>query len=167
MAFTDDIAKLAFEQSAKALTAQVATVDNVRARIGVILGSGNVATAFLGKDVITRGVPTDGEPSTAFLIGAGAFVVFVLACLYGLIPRGDWGFDVSSDAVLSRGEPGSGMADMGAVYRDLAKWQEYYFDGNADRLKGLWTALGVAIVAIAVELVAFGFVVLLEGGSVS
>jgi hypothetical protein len=35
MAFADDIAKLAFEQSAKALTAQVATVDNVRARIGV------------------------------------------------------------------------------------------------------------------------------------
>jgi hypothetical protein len=71
MPFANDLAKLAYEATANALAAQVATVDNARARFGVLLGGGNVATAFLAKDAIAPGLPAGEEPHFAFLVGNG------------------------------------------------------------------------------------------------
>jgi hypothetical protein len=162
LTFTGDLAKLAFEQGTKALSAQVATVDNVRTRFGVLLGGGNVATAFLGKDAITRGLPAGGPMDPAFGLGIIAFVVFVLACMYGLVPRGGWTFDLSAETILERGQADSdGMPTIEDVHENLARWSEYYFGENTARLNKLYWAMILAIAALVVEFVAF-FVVVLQ-----
>jgi len=131
MSFQADLAKLAFEQGTKALSAQVATVDNARTRFGVLLGGGNIATAFLGKDAITRGLPAGGPMDPAFAVGIIAFVVFVLACMYRLVPRGGWVFDLSAETILARGQPdGDGMTTIEEVHENLAMWSECYFAEN-------------------------------------
>lgn len=55
-----------------------------------------------------------------------AFVVFALACLYGLLPRGGWVFELTGEAILQKSSV-DGMTSMQQVYEDLAKWQDEYF----------------------------------------
>jgi hypothetical protein len=160
MSFQSDLAKLAFEQGTKALTAQVATVDNARTRFGVLLGGGNIATAFLGKDAIARGLPVGGPIDPAFALGIVAFVVFVLACMYGMIPRGGWTFDLDVDEILNRGVlDDGGLTSIEQVQENLARWAKYYFDENTPKLDRLYSAMRLAIAALLVEFGAF-FVVL-------
>jgi hypothetical protein len=158
MTFAPDLAKLAFEQGTKALSAQVATVDNARTRFGVLLGGGNIATAFLGKDAVSRGIPSGSPIDPAFVVGIIAFVVFVGACMYGFVPRGGWTFDLSAQTILDRGQPepeGEGMTTMAEVHENLAQWSEVYLDANARLLQKLYWAMFVAVAAILVEFVAF------------
>lgn len=162
LTFKADLAKLAFEQGTKALSAQVATVDNVRNRFGVLLGGGNIATAFLGKDAITRGLPAGGPMDPAFGLGIIAFVVFVVACMYGLVPRGGWTFDLSAETILGRGQPdGDGMTTIEEVHENLARWSEYYFAENTSKLSKLYWAMLLAVAALVAEFVAF-FVVVVQ-----
>lgn len=156
MTFQADLAKLALEQGTKALSAQVATVDNARTRFGVLLSGGNIATAFLGKDAITRGLPEGGPIDPWFAVGIIAFLVFVLSCMYGLLPRDGWTFDLSAKTILDRGRPdGDGMATIEDVQEDLARWSEYYFFENAARLDKLYWAMLLAVAALLVEFAAF------------
>ena len=151
-----DLAKLALEQATKALSAQVATVDNARTRFGVLLSGGNIATAFLGKDAITRGLPEGGPMDPWFVLGIIAFLVFVLSCMYGLLPRDGWTFDLSAEAILGRGRPdGDGMTTIEEVQEDLARWSEYYFVENAATLDKLYWAMLLAVGALLVEFAAF------------
>jgi len=159
MAFPAERAKLAFEQGTKSLAAQVATVDNARTRFGVLLGGGNVATAFLGKDAIARGWPDNGVPTEALGLGFLAFVVFLGACMYGLLPRGGWTFDFSVTEIMKRGEPGSGVSPtIEALHENLALWSESFFDANATLLNRLYLAMAVATLALLVEFGAFVYV---------
>ena len=152
MTFQADLAKLAFDQGTKALTGQVATVDNARARIGVLLGGGNIATAFLGKDAIARGIPVGGPIDPAFAVGTIAFVIFVLACMYGMAPRGGWTFDLDVEEILGRGKPdGGGMTSIEQVHENLALWAKWYYNENTPKLDRLYTAMRIAMVALLVE----------------
>jgi len=156
MSFEADLAKLAFEQGTKALSGQVATVDNARARIGVLLGGGNVATAFLGKDAIARGIPVGGPIDPAFAVGTIAFVVFVLACMYGMIPRDNWTFDLDANEILDRGKADDGgMTSIEQVHANLAQWAKWYYDENTPKVDRLYMAMRIAIVALLVEFGAF------------
>ncbi len=158
MTFSTDLAKLAFEQGTRALAAQVATVDNARTRFGVLLGGGNIATAFLGKDAIGRGLPAGGEPTRAFVVGIIAFLVFVAACMYGLLPRGGWSFDFDAQTILDRGlakPDGEGMTSIDEVHRDLAVWSDTFFAENGDKLKWLYRSMFVAVAALVIEFAAF------------
>jgi hypothetical protein len=160
MTFPADLAKLAYEQASKQLTAQVATVDNARTRFGVLLGGGNVATAFLGKDAIANGIPKGANPELAFLIGIGAFAVFVVVCLYGILPRGGWNFDLDPDVVLNRALPeGGNMTSMEQVHTDLAKWLDYFYVENDEILGRLYGAMVVAAGALFVEFLALFYVI--------
>ena len=160
MTFKADLAKLAFEQGTKALSGQVATVDNARTRFGVLLGGGNIATAFLGKDAITRGLPVGGPMDPAFGLGVIAFAAFVCACMYGLVPRGGWTFDLSAETIIARGRPdGDGMTSIEEVHENLAAWSEYYFAENAANLAKLYRAMILAVAALVAEFVAFFLVV--------
>lgn len=156
MTFQVDLAKLAFEQGTKAWSAQVATVDNVRNRFGVLLGGGNIATAFLGKDAIARGLPVVGPMDAMFAVGILAFVVFVLACMYGMVPRGGWTFDFDAEEILDRGKSADGgLTTIEAVHENLALWAKYYFDENGEKLDRLYWAMRIAIAALLAEFVSF------------
>jgi hypothetical protein len=156
-----DTYRLAFDQASKSLGAQVATVDNARARIGVLMGSGNLATAFLGKDALGHAMAA-GSPNIIFWFGAGAFVAFSIACIWTLWPSENWVFDLSPKAIIER-HAREVPETIESTYRYLAEWLEYYFDANVIRLERLFTAMRVASVLIVLELAAF---LALEGGAV-
>jgi hypothetical protein len=145
--------KLAFDQASKGLTSQVATVDNARARIGLLMGGGNLATAFLGKDAIAKAF--DGEAvNLLFWFGAGAYVLFALACIWGLWPRGAWVFSLSAASIIDR-HVRTVPETIESTYRWLAEWAEHHFDANAVRLDTLFLAIRVASVLVLVELATF------------
>jgi hypothetical protein len=98
LALEDDVTKLAFEQSSRALTQQVSSIDQLRTRAGVLIAGGDLASALLGKDAIAAGIK-GGPPFGLLAIGFLLYALFALTMLKVLWPR-QWVFSLNADVIL-------------------------------------------------------------------
>jgi hypothetical protein len=114
--------RLAYELSLRALERQERTLDELRARTGILLAVSSLSASFLGARAADAG---SGWLTFAAL---GAFVASMLLMALILMPAEKFIFSLRGTALLDaeREDPG-GLTE---TYRRLAHWVERYLDDN-------------------------------------
>src|SRR5918992_1767846 len=112
--------QLAYERSARALERQERTLDELRARTGILLAASSLAASFLGARAADAG---SGWLTFAAL---GAFVASIVLMAVILMPTERFIFSLRGTALLEaeREDPGG----LTQTYRRLAHWVEAYLD---------------------------------------
>ena len=149
----DSLDRLAFQLSSRALDRQERTLDELRARTGILLAAASVAASFLGA----RAASTGSTWLTALALLA--FVASILVMAYVLVPTSSLVFSLRGTALLEaeRGDPGG----LQETYRRLAYWVEGFLDENQPLIDSRFlaykwaTALVVAQVVLWVLEIAF------------
>jgi hypothetical protein len=136
---------LLFSEAVRALSAQEASLDELRARAGTMLSAAGVISAFLGTAALTiaSGLSTRGPNPTPWnsvlLIYAGVLVAVVLmigssALFVSLLPARSWIFRVGTRDLLRDYIEAKQAATMPELQRSLA-W--YLADGEAKNAKAM------------------------------
>lgn len=154
--------ELLFSEAARSLAAQEASLTELRARAGVLLGSTGVVGAFLGTAALTApprpgvilGVP-DGILN-AGIVGAGVLMAAASILFVAVMWPRKWTFHMSSHDLLGTFIEGENPATLPVIHRSLA-----YFFGEAEtqnaiglerRYRWLASAGGLFIAQMAVWL---------------
>jgi hypothetical protein len=113
---------LAYQLSLHALERQERTLDELRARTGILLAASSLTASFLGARAAEAG---SGWLTFAAL---AAFVASIVLLALILMPSSTFIFSLRGTALLDaeRQDPG-GLTE---TYRRLAYWIEGYIDGN-------------------------------------
>lgn len=80
--------RLVYEESLRAIEDQQRSLDNLRSRAGQLLTAASVVQTFLVGLVLRA----EGAPHAATWVGAGAFVLLALVCVWIVLPRRGWTF---------------------------------------------------------------------------
>lgn len=135
------------EEARRAIESQAASLDELRARTGVLLAAAAVSASFLGAATASPGV------SLGF-IGGSALVAFSLgvgSCLKVLLPkRRGWTFVTSPKQLIKDWVDISRPESMQLF---LAKSLEDNYDENEKRLDKLFTWFGSAAGCIGTSVV--------------
>jgi len=140
---------LVVSETIRAVDGQQGNLDNLRARVGIVLSAATIATSFLG------GIALEGDRSLT-IPGYAAVVLFIVhigSGLHILWPR-DWTFQTSAQYMVANWieQRGYGEDEM---RRRLVYWSEHHLDTNARLLNRLWNWYAVAIVLLGAEIVAW------------
>ena len=125
---------------------QQANLDNLRARVGILLSAATIATSFLG------GLALDGG-RTLLLFGyvaIGLFVTHIALGLYILWPRG-WKFQTSAELMVKNWIERHDV-DEDQLRRVLAVRADRHHSRQGAHLDWLWNAYAAAIVVLAAEI---------------
>lgn len=135
-----------YEEAKRGIEVQVASLDELRSRTGLLLAAASVTASLLA--------PRAAGSSGLGTLGALALVVFALAvgaCLWVLWPKRDWVF-VTSPKILAEDwidiERDGGNE---AMLRFLAERMEDHYDGNKLKLDNLLLVFQVAAFATGAE----------------
>ena len=138
--------RLAYELSLRALERQERTLDELRARTGILLAASSLAASFLGARAADAG---SGWLTFAAL---GSFVLSIVFMAFILMPTEKLIFSLRGTALLEaeRGDPGG----LPETYRRLAHWIEGYLDDNQPLidLRFAWYRRATALVVAQVVL---------------
>jgi hypothetical protein len=145
-----DLERLAYEASLRALDKQERLLEELRARAGLVLAGGSIATSFLGSSA--------SATSVLATVAVLAFVVSALATVYVLTPRQSVVFAADGSAVY-RNLYGVGD-DATELHRLLAVGLDRYRASNDLLLLRLGRSCQIAAVALAVEICLLAAVVL-------
>ncbi|HEY6549837.1 MAG TPA: hypothetical protein VIY71_01410 [Solirubrobacterales bacterium] len=135
-------------EARRAISVQVAALDELRARTGLLLAAASLSGSFLGSAAANRGVSVDfwgGAAVIAFVIGVGS-------CIKVLWPKNKgWTF-VTSPKIL--------IADWVEIDRPdeslpifLAEKLEAHFDKNKARLDGLYEWFQAAAISVGASVI--------------
>jgi MFS family permease len=168
---------LLLNEALRSLSAQEASLDELRMRSGSMLSAAGVIAAFLGTATLTiaSGLTTKGPNATdwwsVFAIYVGIFLATVgliafSALFVSLLPSRTWVFRVGTKELLRDYIEATPPASLPEIHRSLA-W--YLADGdakNAEALKGLyrrfsWGAI-LFLADLVLWLIVLGAVVLLR-----
>lgn len=139
--------ELVFTESVRALTQQQESLDGLHTRAGLILSAAAITSSLFGAQTLTEASLT--ELSWAAL---GAFVLAAGAALFVLWPRSDWRFSSSATTLLEVWVDNED-ADIDAMRREVAEFNQKAWEHNGDRLDMLYVAFQVASAALGVEVV--------------
>jgi hypothetical protein len=140
--------ELAYQEALRAITQQQAVLESLRSRAGALLAVASIVTSFLGGFVLGDDGPTGWSwlAIGLFLLGATA-VAFVLA------PRDQWHFRSEPGVIIRSYVEDDPPAPLWAIQKQLAEHLETDFTANEQNMKPLFTALQLANLALAVEVV--------------
>lgn len=138
---------VAYEQSLRALDHQVGVLDETRARTGILLAAASIVTSFLGSAALGQ----SGVDVLAIL-AVLAFLAAVGLCLWVLVPRRDWRFNLGATMLLEdwADEPRSG--DVAAMQGFIATRIEANWRHNRGRIDGLQRLFASAVGFLAIEI---------------
>ena len=139
--------RFVYYEAVRTLDHQEATLDNLRARAGLLLTAPAVATSFLGAAAL--GETDNTAPWSAIAIVL--FVVVGVLCVGLLWPRSNWKWRFRPSELLSDYVEATSPADLNEMYRDLALHLEQNYRDNNDRLKPLWLSFQAATGLLAAE----------------
>jgi hypothetical protein len=128
------------------LTAQTGAVDELRARVGVLISGAAIATGFLAGQALNT---KHGLPGAAWL-GIGAAAALLIVCIIILWPR-DWaGQLVNTTTALEDIDrrPDDSVDDFQRYMAGFAMGESRT---NQDRLKRLYGLFSVALVCLGVD----------------
>lgn len=140
---------IAAAEAIRAIDGQQENLDNLRARVGILLSAATIATSFLG------GIALDSGRSLT-VPGYVAVVLFIahLACgMFLLWPRG-WRFQTSAQYMVDDWID-SRNYDEDKFRRRLIYWADRHVGTNGKRLNRLWGWYAAAIVLLGAEIVAW------------
>lgn len=128
------------------LAAQVAAVDELRARVGTLIAGAAIATGFLaGQALDTRHGVSGGA-----WVGIGGACALLLACVIILWPRKWAGQSVDTPMLFVRigNKPGEPVGDF---QRYMAGKARTHFETNRKCLKWLYWIFSAALVFLATD----------------
>ncbi|HEY3090744.1 MAG TPA: hypothetical protein VGJ59_22060 [Jatrophihabitantaceae bacterium] len=128
------------------LEAQKATVDELRARVGILISGAAIATGFLAGQALDtkRGIPVGAW------LGIGAAAGVLVACIVILMPQ-EWAAQsVDTDKMLARikAKPDQQLDDF---RREMTTRAREHFKANRDHLKWLYRLFAVALILLGVD----------------
>lgn len=148
---SDERYALVYRESLRAIAAQEAAVDNVRARCAQVLSAASVATAVLGG--LSHGGGRHTHLSIATWLAMSSFLALLAICVWIMAPRRGWYF-VNSAAVLLDGYvEAEHPATLDEMHKTMATYMEAHWERNQvhlnRRLLGLQIAFALLFVSIA------------------
>jgi hypothetical protein len=109
------------------MSAQEASLDELRARSGNLLSAGGVVSAFLGGAALTGGKTADGFEALALVTLAISSVLLVMQ----FWPRGGWQFRLGTKDLLRDYIETDAAPSMAVIHRSLA-WQSHRYGRECD-----------------------------------
>ena len=138
------VARVAYDESVRALEDQERELEQLRTRTGVMLATAAVAASFLAPSL-------HHTHDWLSILAAIAFVTAVSASLYVLAPKTKLVFTLNATSLYNAL---AGLDDRGEVYRRVADWQEGFWQTNRVKLESVTRWGTVAGIALFVEIVA-------------
>ncbi len=136
---------MAYDIALRSLERQERSLDDLRARTGVLLGAASLAVSFLGAEVFER-----SAPAGLILAVLLSFVVAVGASGFVLLPDARVSFAASGSAMYVRLY--DHRHDLAEVYRRLAYELDRAWSRNDERIQAIALAYRVAAAAFAAEI---------------
>jgi hypothetical protein len=127
------------------LAAQVASIDELRSRVGTLVSAASVATGFLAGQALDT---SHGVPAGAWLGIVSAFAL-ILACAYLLKPREWAGQSVDTTVMLEdiASMPNETIAEF---QQRMAGYARAHFVANREALKQMyWVFTGALLLLCA------------------
>lgn len=140
---------LVYDESIRAVTQQVGSLNDLRGRAATLLSAASIATSFLGAQALSKPGPLDmlGVP-TAHVFGVvdwlaiGAFVTVGVISLRILLPVRDWVFTLSARDLIRDYVESATPAPLTTMQRDVALHVEKHVDKNANKIERLFWCFG-------------------------
>ncbi len=152
----ETVAKLAYDEAVRTITAQAGVLDNLRSRAGTLIAVASLVTSFLGgqalaKPTFSNGVVVRPEIESWGMVAVVTFVVVALLAIVVLYPY-TWRFEVDASAILEW--PAD---DYEAALSAMAGYHANNHKANEARLIWLFRAFGVGCVFLVAETIAWIF----------
>lgn len=128
------------------LAAQVATIDELRARVGTLIGAAAIATGFLAGQALNT---KHGLPAGAWLGIVAAFALLVL-CGVILWPRG-WSGQFIDTATAFQNIDDRRHEHVEDFHRYMAGFAMTAFQKNKQRLEVLYWVFAGALVCLGID----------------
>jgi hypothetical protein len=138
--------ELAWTLAQSGLQAQVAAVDELRARVGSPLAAAAIATGFLSSQSLSD---STGLPAGAWL-AIGSSLALMLSCAYILSPQEWAGAYASGQTVLdyTRSQP---TVSLNAIHSQLTTFAGEQLSRNATKLTRLYRTYVAALVFLVTD----------------
>lgn len=146
--------RLVYEESTRAIQQQQASLDNLRARTGLLLAAASISSSFLGGQALSGEGLT---PWSWFAIGALAAVG--LCTILVLLPRRNWFFSNDVQTLLNGYVNHEHPATLDEMHVAIATYNQEHWTANQKTLNKLFAFFRVACAALVIE-VAFWLVAL-------
>ena len=144
---TSALAKLSYELSLRTLSQQEATLNELRARTGTLIGAASIVTSFLGGAAISKhGLDAWGVLALVGFVGSIALATWVL------LPKEHLIFSIQGSA-LFEDEVRADVFEIGETHRRLAYWLDAYHARNEPKLDSLFTSYRASTALLLVEVV--------------
>jgi hypothetical protein len=146
--------ELAFQMATDRLAAQVASLDELRARVGVVLSGAGIATGFLAGQALNT---THGFPAWAWVGTLSALGLIVVSALI-LLPRKWKGLTQNARKVLQdvQAVPNRTMPEY---YTEVAEYAVKAAEANDRKLDNLYRWFSASLVLLVVDFV--GWIIVL------
>lgn len=156
----DERLKVVYDEAVRAITQQAGSLDELRARAGMLFSAASFAAGFLGGAQFV----THKHLSPDVWVGIVGFAVASISAALILMPRGlflkrlltPWVFSNSPNALLAKyvdGEPKS--YDIDGMYRQAASDFDVEFGKNQKSLDLLGWLVVAACAGVIVEVIGF------------
>lgn len=139
--------ELAYAEAVRAIDTQARTVEEVRARTGVLLTGASIVASFLGSEAL-RGSDLDLLSGLA-LLAFGGVVASALAILW---PR-EWRFALGATVLLEDWVDQERQGGVVAMRRFVAERIDQNWLANKKKLDSMFALFEVAAVALGAEVI--------------
>lgn len=137
--------RLALDEAIRALEGQRESLDELRARAGILLSAALLVGALLG-------VPASQTQSLNYVLAASILLaIAVAASLLVLRPTGGWKFSVGTKALLKDYIESDPPATIPELHRSLAWHMDDDYGENQRRLKWLYRTFTTASIVVVGE----------------
>jgi hypothetical protein len=138
--------ELAYREARRALDLQVASLDGLRSRAGLVLSAAALIAGFLGPTAILQ-----TTVRWLLIVGGGCFVGAALLSIGLLLGVGNWRAVVGTRELLANYIESNHPASVPEIHRSLAWQMEDDWERNERRLRILNRLLGVAGALVGAE----------------
>jgi hypothetical protein len=148
----DELARIAYESSLRALDKQERVLEEIRGRTAVLLAASSLAVSLLGRASLEG-----PHPFALLVLALSAFAVSIGACVFVLVPRESFQFAINGPAVYERLY--ELRDDVPEIHRRLCYALRRIRDANEARLRPIVIAVRVAAISLVAQIVALTLIV--------
>ena len=143
--------RFVYDEAVRTIDHQEQTLDNIRARAGVLLTAASVATSFLGAAALR-----DSEQAGRWAVAAVCLFALVgSTCVALLWPLAKWRFRFGTSQLLKDYVEAPSPADLNEMFRDLALHLEANYGHNKKRIDIMWIVFELAAGLLFLEVIAW------------
>jgi hypothetical protein len=141
------LAKLSYEAAVRALDVQERSIEQLRARAGVLLATASVTASFLGAQTIQHASGL-GVLEVLALVSLAATIA---SCTYVLLPKQGFVFSLRGVRMFEMLYEIAHDEEAEEVDRRLVYWLDEYWESNQDKIEDLGRYFFAAAVALVLQ----------------